>query len=115
MYITPATRTIARARTLANINERAKRITDDYRLIWNRHEGCYMVAHKSDRARRYKISARGCSCPSRANYGTCKHWQGLKELATIEINRFRWLGWSEDLRRLEAFITEIRALRGHQH
>ncbi len=106
---------INQARTLANIAERAKTITDDYRLVWSLFDQCFMVTHKRDRTRRYKVTAAGCTCPARANYGTCKHWQGLRALVQVEIDRYTLLGLHDKRARLQTFVADIRALRSHRH
>lgn len=100
-------RNINEARTLANIADRAARITEDYRLVWNRREGAFFVAHKTDRARRYAVTAEKCSCPSTSNYGNCKHHIGLPALIEVEIARYKLLGFAEDLARVEAFAEEV--------
>jgi hypothetical protein len=96
-------RNINRALTLANINDRAQRITEDYRLIWNRFEGAFFVAHKEDRARCYKVTAEKCDCPAAAHYGTCKHYLGLPALIEVEIKRYTLLGFKADRERMETF------------
>lgn len=100
-------RNVNQARTLANIAERAKRITEEYRLIWNRHERCFYVAHNTDRARRYSVTSYSCACISAAKHGECKHFLGLPELARAEIKRYTLLGWQEDRERMEEFLGAI--------
>jgi hypothetical protein len=99
--------TINQALTSANINTRAQRITEEYRLLWNRHEQAFYVAHKTDRARRYKVTANTCCCPSVTHYGQCKHFLGLPALIEVEIARYKLLGFAEDLARVEAFQAEL--------
>ena len=98
---------INEAAALARINARAQRITEDYRLIWNRHEGAFFAAHKTDRARRYEVTAETCTCPSTVHYGHCKHFIGLSALIKVEIARYKLLGFAEDLARFEAFRDEL--------
>lgn len=99
-------RIIDRAEAIARIHARARLITTEYRLLWNRHQRCFVVAHKHDRGRRYRISATGCDCPSMRFYGTCKHWLGLAEMARVEIERYTWLAWREDLARVRSLMEE---------
>jgi hypothetical protein len=100
-------RNASEAAALVRIADRAATITNDYRLIWNRHDRCFMVAHKDDRTRRYRVTARACSCPSFAKYDTCKHFIGLADLVNVEIDRYRLLGFADDLGRMEAFLADI--------
>ena len=95
------------ARTLANIADRASRITEDYRLIWNRSEKSWFVAHKTDRARRYKITADSCTCLSTQHFGECKHYLGLPALIAVEIARYKLLDFPECLARVEAFAEAV--------
>ncbi len=95
------------ARTLANINDRAQRITEEYRLIWNRHEGAFFVAHKTDRSRRYQVDVHSCACPSFVHHGDCKHHIGLAALVEVEINRYTILGFQEDRRRMLQLQAEL--------
>lgn len=100
-------RNASEAAALARIADRAAKITDDYRLIWNRHENCFMVAHKDDRTRRYTVDVTRCSCPSYAKTRCCKHHLGLADLARVEINRYKLLDFPADLERTEAFLAEL--------
>jgi len=96
-----------RERTLANIADRALRICEDYRLIWNRHEEAFFVAHKTDRARRYQVTPKTCACPAFEEYGTCKHYLGLHSLASVEDQRYTLLGFPSDRERIREFIAEL--------
>lgn len=100
-------RNINIARTLANINDRAAKITEEYRLIWNRHEGAWYVAHKQDRSRRYPVTADSCTCLSAAHYSECKHVLGLPALIEVEIARYTLLGFADHLMRVETFRDEL--------
>ena len=98
---------INRTRTLANISDRAARITEDYRLVWNRHEQAFYVTHKTDRTRRYLVTTCSCACPSYKNYGDCKHRIGLPALLQVEIARYQLLGFAADLKRTRDFLAEV--------
>ena len=100
-------RNASEAAALARIADRAATITNDYRLIWNRHEGCFMVAHKDDRTRRYTVTVRTCSCPSFAKNDTCKHQIGLADLCKVEIDRYTLLGFNEDRERMGRFMDDL--------
>ena len=99
--------TINEARTLANIATRAKSITEDYRLFWDRYEKGWFVCHKTDASRRYRVTGSGCQCPSTTHYGCCKHFLGIEELIEVERKRYILLGMRESWEKIEAFAEEV--------
>src|SRR5690242_2737893 len=77
--------TIQSAMTLANINTRAQRITEDYHCTIL--PDSILVTRNDDPNRRYEVKDGTCSCPSFAEHDTCKHLLGTPDLMNAEIIR----------------------------
>lgn len=77
--------TINEARTLANINTRAQRITENYHCTIL--PASITVTRKDDPKRSYTVKDGTCSCPSFAEHDTCKHLLGTPDLINAEITR----------------------------
>jgi hypothetical protein len=107
MNTTKTPRNINQARLLANINDRAQHITEDYRLSYNRKAGQWEVARKGDFYHRYTVTAATCTCKSMEHNGTCKHVLSLPSLIEAEIVRYTLLGFEKDLNRVLAFREEV--------